>query len=627
MSSNSPTCETTVTWSHIAGRRCENDIQNATNDVSNDRQQDQITLLQEALRCPQEITSGVRVCLECGRRFHDVFRLAQHLKDKHRGEPLVCEEKQRPVLSEFVQFPPLESSSTLQPKDARFLREKKTRPKRDEKKVVRSRDKKVSSLKKAYLREKIAQLRESWSLVLSSLDENIQSLERMKEEIGEEKRAVVIDDCVTDWDALQVAYQKEQLVDRNLAKLHSMKDLCASRLRHIDKKRAKDGNKRSMEWSMPMHPKMKDEPVEDVGVVEQTAQDDDSPPEQPQEEEADEFYDSEDSISSDDSFELQWGDTLQTWAQNMGHMNLKHLCLADDGSKHEDAKPIIVRDATIDRKEEQAIHDNVTKKPGTVRVISTHQKKVESVEDVQETERKSAEESDSPWVLDLLPEVFQKKPTSCNLCGIPSLGPDEWEAHQKSDIHRKKLLAMATRELHIHKAITRVPLTKGGYLSINSKKYTGPDANVEAYVSHTITDEFNQMVSQFLSKLISWQERSRKMDPMNAKKKKRLVCGMREAAKAVKQGKVKALIVSPNVQPLSIRVSESGEEVPSYPVDSILQDCETHGVPVCFALTRRKMGNLLGQRKNVSLFAVLNISGAEDDFNALESMLQNLPVK
>ena len=624
MSSNSPTCETTVTWSHIAGRRCENDIQNTTNDVSNDRQQDQITLLQEALRCPQEIPSGVRVCLECGRRFHDVFRLAQHIKDKHRGEPLVCEEKQRPVLSEFVQFPPLESSSTLQPKDAGSLREKKTRPKRDDKKVGRSKDKKVSSLKKAYLREKSAQLRESWSLVLSSLDENIQSLERMKEEIGEEKRAVVVDDCVMDWNALQVAYQKEQLVDRNLAKLHSMKDLCTSRLRHINARRAKDANRRSLEWSMPMHPKIKDEPVEDV---EHTAQDDDDPPEEPLEEEADEFYDSEDSISSDDSFELQWGDTLQTWAQNMGHMNLKHLSIADDGSKHEDAKPIIVRDDSIDRKKEQAIHDNATKTPGTVRIISTHQKKEESVKDVQETEHKSAEESDSLCVVDLLPEVFQNKPTSCSLCGIPSLGLDEWEAHQKSDEHRKKLLAMATRELHIHKSITRVPLTKGGYLSTNPKKYTGPDANVEAYVSHIITDELNQKVSEFLSKLISWQERSRRMDPMNAKKKKRLVCGMREAAKAVKQGKVKALIVSPNVQPLSTKVSDTGEEVPSYPVDSILQDCDMHGVPVCFALTRRKMGNLLGQRKSVSLFAVLNISGAEDDFKALESMLQNLSVK
>ena len=640
---------------HCNDNNKDNDVHSIVSQSSVEQSQ-QIDLLKDALRCPQDIGSGARVCLECGRRFHDVFRLAQHIRDKHthgtvqRGNEM--DQRQGVILSDFVPFPPASASAASASASAVVVIEKKNKEKNKEKKEQkeqqhkeqqhkeqqhkeqqhkeqqhkeqRARRKKPSSLKKAYLKTRAAAVKESWSSVLASLDESIEVLEGMKREV---KRR----ETVSDWNALEIAYQKGHILDEYVAELCSMKQVCRQRLEHVEKKNyynyREGSNKAFLDVREYIHDRGNNDDttynVDDV-IEKQTTEGDFLGSE------VDNgmliMYDSEDSISSDDSFDLQWGDTLQTWAQNMGHMNLKHLSFADDGSRYDDAKPIVVQDA----EEEQASHAQDVTNAGTVRVISTYQKESTRVSPVNShpdlalaehvlPQEDDDKERDSPaWILDL---SDLEKPTSCALCTVSFLGPDEWEVHRKSESHRTKVLYTAKRELQMKHAMKDVAVTKGGHLSTDPKKYTGPGANVEAYVSHSITEELNKKVSEFLSKLIAWQERSRRMDPMNAKKKKRLVCGMREAAKAVTLGKVKVLIVAPNVQPLPSNASEGKN--PSYPVDSILQDCQKHNVPIIFALTRRKMGNLLGQRKNISLFAILNVSGAEDDLKALKSLLQN----
>jgi selenocysteine insertion sequence-binding protein 2 len=63
-------------------------------------------------------------------------------------------------------------------------------------------------------------------------------------------------------------------------------------------------------------------------------------------------------------------------------------------------------------------------------------------------------------------------------------------------------------------------------------------------------------------------------------------------------------------------VNETSEAAGSgYPIEGILEAARAHGVPVVFALTRRKMGKLLGQKKTVSVFALLNVQGAEQEFD------------
>lgn len=648
MSPNSP-----VTWSQIATRRC------GTNTVSSheiidtmgmdsagrarsDRQQSQIVLLQQALRCPQDTSTGSRICLKCGRRYHDVFRLAQHIKDKHETENVQVGEKSGPVMSEFVQFPSLERDSHDQWTSSRENKKNVSESRKEAvTKTARTGTKKLSSLKKAYLREKTAQIKESWSTVLLSLNESIESLEEMKYQVVEEKTAAVVrireEHSMSDWNQLEIVIQKEHMIDEKLSKLQAMKELCAEKIQTIENKykRIPPLNRRKEYFgSSFQHKELEEKSAEDVHVEDGVRTAEEKTHEDSQDlvigDTDDVQYDSDESISSDDdSFELQWGDTLQTWAQNMGHMNLKHLSLVDTGSTHDEVRPLLVAPEALEtREDDKQKHVQATSRSGTVRVIATFDKRkpldAQTPDlDVKKVESQQAEVGAPSWlhVEDLVPGVsLLQKPTACVLCDIPSLEPDGWEIHQQSACHRKKLIDMATDELGIKASMAEIHLTKNGNLSTNPKKYTGPDANVEAYVSQTITDDMNRRVSLFLSKLISWQERTKKMDPMNAKRKKRLVCGMREAAKAVKLGKVKVLIVAPNVQPLAKKVPDGGAEVPSYPVDSILQDCKEHDVPTIFALTRRKMGSLLGQRKNVSLFAVLSVDGAEDDLRELLSL-------
>lgn len=653
-------------------------------DGGNGEQQRHMGLLQDALKCPQDTVSGVRVCLGCGKRFHDVFRLAQHIKDRHRG---VSQETSRvisrPTMSACIEFPALEGqsrstqrvSSKAHPADrvsyGKKLLEHGGKGQRSGE-TLKSRkapgQKKLSSLKKAYLREKKGLLKDSWSTVVSTLDDRIKFLQEVKSDISERKRIAVDrlqkEEIVPDevWDHLQILYQKEAVLCGNVAKLNAMKDLCLEKIQYIDKRYTTTMARKHIVLETRVQEHVQEQPrvIKDEGQSERDLQNSSGTSvvvgygdEFIQEdgviieertkgsESEDEMYDSDDSISSDDSFELQWGDTLQTWAQNMGHMNLKELSLAKDGINDEHARPIIVMDTLDSEKDSQQPEDLATMAGSRgVRIISTWEKKPLRTQSEGASRDKDDEHRirtdtcfDTEYhfqqgpCLDadnFLQELPMQRPTSCALCKIPDLGVDGWILHQKSPSHRKILMEKAMKELKISNAITAIPMTKAGNLSLNPKKYTGHDATVEAYVSHTITDELNEQVSLFLSKLIAWQERTRMTDPMNAKKKKRLLCGMREAAKAVKLGKVKALIVAPNIQPLSGRFPTGDKALPSYPVDSIIHECKQRGIPAIFALTRRKMGSLLGQRKNVSLFAVLNAQGAEEDLTAITTRLQGL---
>ena len=108
---------------------------------------------------------------------------------------------------------------------------------------------------------------------------------------------------------------------------------------------------------------------------------------------------------------------------------------------------------------------------------------------------------------------------------------------------------------------------------------------------------------------------------MNARRKRRLVSGMREVEKAVRGWKAKVLIVAPNVAAL-VGAVEGGEGGPAaaegpaaapseFPIEPLLASARESGVPVVFALSRQRLGKLMGQRKRASAFAVLDASGAD----------------
>lgn len=106
------------------------------------------------------------------------------------------------------------------------------------------------------------------------------------------------------------------------------------------------------------------------------------------------------------------------------------------------------------------------------------------------------------------------------------------------------------------------------------------------------------------------QERARQLNPANAKRKRRLVSGMREVHKAARSGKAKAIIIAPNVASIVSPEDGAPEECP---VTGILAAARDKGVPIVFALSRQRLGKVMGSRKSASAFALLDVSGAEGE--------------
>jgi len=124
---------------------------------------------------------------------------------------------------------------------------------------------------------------------------------------------------------------------------------------------------------------------------------------------------------------------------------------------------------------------------------------------------------------------------------------------------------------------------------------------------------------------------------------------MREVEKSLRGRKAKALIVAPNVDPITIDpgatdrcgdgvgggedgepqpgvggggISTSPRDMPArFPVEPLIAAARENVVPVVFALSRQRMGKLLGLRKRASAFAVLDAAGAEGQLRSVLSLV------
>jgi len=137
--------------------------------------------------------------------------------------------------------------------------------------------------------------------------------------------------------------------------------------------------------------------------------------------------------------------------------------------------------------------------------------------------------------------------------------------------------------------------------------YIGPEVALR-YGRQVLSRELNTAAAQLLSRLMELQARLRATDPLRAKAKRRVVFGLREAAKAVRSRKAKLLLVVPNVE--AVPAPGGLDEA----LQQLLDAARAGGVPVALALTRAKMGALTGRRVRMSAAAVLDSSGAEEAF-------------
>ena len=81
----------------------------------------------------------------------------------------------------------------------------------------------------------------------------------------------------------------------------------------------------------------------------------------------------------------------------------------------------------------------------------------------------------------------------------------------------------------------------------NSVMPANCNPSLARYCSHVVTDEINSVVEALLLDLVRFQDRQHQKDPVKAKSKRRYVCGLREVHKHIEVGKIKCVIVPPNL--------------------------------------------------------------------------------
>jgi ribosomal protein L7Ae-like RNA K-turn-binding protein len=108
------------------------------------------------------------------------------------------------------------------------------------------------------------------------------------------------------------------------------------------------------------------------------------------------------------------------------------------------------------------------------------------------------------------------------------------------------------------------------------------------------------------------------LDPLQPQPRQRrlYVCGLRESCKAIKCGTALAVLLAPD-----ILVEQHGKSKPDRVLDGRMhqiisasqgQQTGRAHVPVVFALSRKKIGQVFGSKKRMSAVTLLDVTGVEE---------------
>jgi|Transcript_69709 ribosomal protein L7Ae-like RNA K-turn-binding protein len=134
-------------------------------------------------------------------------------------------------------------------------------------------------------------------------------------------------------------------------------------------------------------------------------------------------------------------------------------------------------------------------------------------------------------------------------------------------------------------------------------------ATIPSYVMQDLSYGLDKLVGAMLARLQQFGEQQQIFYPDGAPQR-RLVIGLKEVARRVKQMKVSCLIVAPDLE------SDSTEGGLDDRIREVLGMCYEKDIPVIFALSRACLGQALGKTMNVSLLGVLDTTGAKQLFEA-----------
>jgi len=582
--------------------------------------------------------TGQRRCQACGKVYTNILRLAQHLKDKHNGRNELLPDDDHVTTKQVSLADLLFASMGQHARQSKKPTEvKRGSPQHDKKKYTKplpapttireggassngkhprqhkKNKKKTTKMKKGFLRSKALAAESYWQGVLSDIECSLASLREFpppavvvpndhhQQQTGE---AVTMGLHEMARQQLQHVQSKIKQLDASLLEAEAVAISQSQSLKNDNS----DNEQLLIKEDDPSSVVLPTSNIEDeVALLDFDLDLDDGNDEEDDDNQDDDVsVGSESSVdtttasssSSDSSFCMQWGDTLKIWATNNSVGKEAGVGAGESSTSKTKTKqqPPKQQQSTV-----------FVKKPSINAAITKEKPFIGEDGGKVEEKQQQQKESAPPPLPPVGTKTGEPKPgLYCEMCKVKMTGRQNFADHLVGRKHRANVLKMNKHTLADQSSLSTVPPLLPNTTTTASKCYTGPGADVENYVKQVITSQLNTTVSDFITKLLEWQERVRRNDPINLKRKRRLVSGLREAMKLVKLGKVQLLIVAPNVGSV---VDADGQE--ECPVVGLLDGARRKEVPVVFALTRQKLGRLLGRQKYASVFAVLDCSGAE----------------
>ncbi|XP_048477410.1 selenocysteine insertion sequence-binding protein 2-like isoform X2 [Rhincodon typus] len=136
------------------------------------------------------------------------------------------------------------------------------------------------------------------------------------------------------------------------------------------------------------------------------------------------------------------------------------------------------------------------------------------------------------------------------------------------------------------------------------------------YCSQVLSKEVDSYVTDLLKELVRFQDRLYQKDPIKAKKKRRIVMGLREVLKHLKLKKLKCVIISPNCERIQ---SKGGLDETLHTIIEVAREQE---IPFVFALNRKALGRCVNKAVPVSVVGIFSYDGAESQFHQMVELTE-----
>ena len=130
-------------------------------------------------------------------------------------------------------------------------------------------------------------------------------------------------------------------------------------------------------------------------------------------------------------------------------------------------------------------------------------------------------------------------------------------------------------------------------ISSSQQQQQQPGPRIGAYVDHPLSPALDVILEEMVSTAYYYQERARASDPRKAgsSSKKRIVIGLREVARGCRTGRIKAVLITPNLEAGDEDDGGLGSAIVGIIASARAADPP---VPVLFGLSRKKLGKALG---------------------------------